>query len=107
MAAKIPYNLHFKLLLNPKVLYKMTEVGIISLEFICNKWNLCRQRTEIHTDLLFGFHTSENQCKKIKSTCWPGAENKPNNNKKEMFTFTDQLKVIDPSNTIFKFLYNL
>lgn len=36
---------------------KWQQPQIISLEFICNKWNLCRQRTEIHTDLFFGFHT--------------------------------------------------
>lgn len=44
------------------------------------------------------FTRSENQCKKIKSTCWTQSW-KNNKQTKKNFTYTDQLEVTDPSNT--------
>ena len=41
------------------------NTDIFLLEFICNKWKLCQQRTDFHTHF---FHHQCNPSKKINST---------------------------------------
>lgn len=70
----------------------------VSLEFICNKWNLCRQRTETHTDLLSGFHTLPEPMYENKKKALVNSEQETE--QKKEFTFTEPLEVTDPSNTL-------